>query len=93
MKEKYGAAVVYLCVVQVAQDVQSTMSRDPEHLVSSPAVCRVVWDKQHPGALHTLETTHTIRYKYTKSGGGGGETYHLICHQMSDLSYFVAKST
>lgn len=54
--------MVYLWVVQVAEEVQSTVFRDPEHLLSGPAPCWGVWDKQHPGALHTLDTTHTIRY-------------------------------
>lgn len=54
--------MVYLWVVLVAEDVQSTVFRDPEHLLSSPALCWGVWDKQHLGTLHTLETTHTIRF-------------------------------
>ncbi len=59
-KEKHRAAVVYLWVVLVAENVQSTVSRDPEYLLSSPALCRGVWDKQHSGALHTLEATPYI---------------------------------
>lgn len=41
----------------VAEDVQSRVFRDPEHLLPSPAPCWGVWDKQHPGTLHTLEYT------------------------------------
>lgn len=52
---KYGAAVVYLWVVLVAEDIQSTMSGDPDHLLSSPASCRGVWDVQHRGTVQTLQ--------------------------------------
>lgn len=36
------------------------MFTDLEHLTSSPALQWGFWDKQHAGALHTLETQHML---------------------------------
>jgi len=57
----------YLWIVMVTEDVQSTISRDPEHLLASPALLRGLWDKQNSGGLHALQQ-HKPSNVYIKQG-------------------------
>ena len=60
--------MVYLWIVLVADDIQGTMFRDPEELLSGPALGRGVWDNQHPGARYTLQTIHKDNINIPKCG-------------------------
>lgn len=50
-----AAAVAHLQVFLVADDVQSAVLRDPQHVLGSPALRWSFWGKEHPGTLRTLE--------------------------------------